>query len=303
MPKVTQLPTINSATNQTFFVVTDDVETRRLNYNSLVSSLNTSNLIGPSGPQGPFGPQGPTGPTGLSGRSGYSGFGSSGISGLSGYSGTSGFSGSGISGFSGRSGFSGFSGRSGYSGTSGFSGRSGFSGFSGRSGFSGSGISGFSGQSGLPGIAAFSGYSGVSGISGYSGAPGGGIGLTSRISVSTTTVSVANGNTTTTLINAFKTYALQKVQTNTASWVIIYSDAVSMAADAGRTIGIDPLPGVGVIAEVVTTSGNLTQLITPSVIGFNNDPVVNTSTYLRITNNSGFTQEINIALTVVQLES
>ena len=96
---------------------------------------------------------------------------------------------------------------------------------------------------------------------------------------------------------------LQKVTTNAAAWVVIYSDAASQAADINRSIGVDPVPGSGVIAEVITTSGNLTQLITPGVLGFNNDNPVTTSTYLRVTNNSGVSQAINVTLTLLKLES
>lgn len=293
MPQINQLPVINSATNLTYFIVTDNQITRRLSYGNLVDSLVESDLKGPTGPMGPYGPEGPTGPTGPVGPVGLSGFsGVSGFSGRSGFSGVSGFSGSGISGTSGFSGFSGL-GLSGFSGTSG---TSGFSGLSGTSGFSG--LSGFSGFSGQNGAVAFS---GISGTSGFSGAPG--VGSGSRTTVSTSTVVLANGSTSTTFLNGFKTYALQKVSTNAAAWVVIYSDAASQTADISRSIGVDPAPGSGVIAEVITTAGNLTQLITPAVVGFNNDSPVTTSTYLKITNNSGISQSINVTLTVRQLES
>jgi hypothetical protein len=226
----------------------------------------------------------------------------SGFSGLNGeaaFSGFSGFSGSGISGFSG-------SGISGYSGTSGYSGAPSIatSGFSGVSGYSGSGISGYSGI----GVSGYSGFSGaaISGFSGYSGAPGEsstGPGLSSRITVSTNTSVIASGSTATTFVEGFKTYVLQRVATSAPAWVVIYADAASQILDSNRSIGIDPVPGSGVIAEVITTSGNLLQLITPAVIGFNNDNPVTTSTYIRVTNNSGVSQSISIALTLLQLES
>ena len=213
---------------------------------------------------------------------------------------------SGFSGLNGESGFSGLNGESGYSGLSGYSSASGISGFSGYSGYSGSGISGYSGYSGV-GFSGRSGYSGaaVSGFSGFSGAPGtgSGPGLTTRKTFTTSTSIIDPGTFNTAEVSGFKTYVLQKVQTNASAWVVIYSDETSRNIDLTRPIGLDPVPGSGVIAEVITTAGNLTQLITPGVIGFNNDNPVTTSTYLKVTNNSGVSQTITVILTLLQLES
>ena len=127
--------------------------------------------------------------------------------------------------------------------------------------------------------------------------------MSSRRTASTSTAVIANGSTATTFIQGFKSYVLQKVQTNAAAWVVIYSDSASQSADSNRSVGTDPVPGAGVIAEVITTAGSLVQVITPAVVGFNNDNPVTTSTYLRVTNNSGISQAVSVTLTLLQLES
>jgi hypothetical protein len=94
---------------------------------------------------------------------------------------------------------------------------------------------------------------------------------------------------------------LYKIQTSAAAWVRIYTDSASRDADASRLEGSDPVPGSGVIAEVITTSAQ-TILISPGALGFNNETVPNTNIQLRITNKSGTTRTISVTLTAVQLE-
>jgi hypothetical protein len=101
----------------------------------------------------------------------------------------------------------------------------------------------------------------------------------------------------------FKTYMLGKVATTYPAWVRIYSDGTTRTTDSSRTEGNDPTPGSGVIAEVITTSGSLTQLITPGVIGFNNDTVTTSTVYMRVTNKDAVSRSINVTLTLLQLEA
>lgn len=135
------------------------------------------------------------------------------------------------------------------------------------------------------------------------GGGGGGVGLGTRTLVTGTTISLTVGTTSTVNITGFKTYLLSKVQTSHAAWVRIYTDSTSRTNDLSRGEGNDPIPGSGVIAEVITTSGNLTQLITPGVIGFNNDTVPTDTVYLAITNKHTGTTAISVTLSVLQLES
>lgn len=133
---------------------------------------------------------------------------------------------------------------------------------------------------------------------------GGGVGLGSRI-ISTSSSAVLASNTTATFTaTGFKSYLLQKIRTNVPAWVRIYSDNTNATSDvSNRHEGYDPLPGAGVIAEVITTAGNLTQLITPGVIGFNDDAVPADVVYLAATNRSGTASTVTVTLTLLQLES
>jgi hypothetical protein len=126
-------------------------------------------------------------------------------------------------------------------------------------------------------------------------------GLPVRTTFSISTPSIANNTTANVAVNTYKTYVLSKVLTNAAAWVRIYTDGTSRTNDAGRSVGNDPLAGSGVVAEILNTTGT-TQLITPGVIGFNNDATVNNNTYLAVTNLSGSTQVITVTMTMLQFE-
>jgi hypothetical protein len=133
-------------------------------------------------------------------------------------------------------------------------------------------------------------------------AGGGGGGLVSRAAVSAASSSLANNAVGPINITGYKAYALLKVQTSAAAWVRIYTSEAARQADASRTEGTDPLPGSGVIAEVITT-GAQTVLISPGTIGFNDETVVTTNIPVRVTNKSGSTQAITVTLTAIQLEA
>lgn len=114
------------------------------------------------------------------------------------------------------------------------------------------------------------------------------------------TVNIANEAVSNTSFTTPKTYALLKVSTSHAAWVTLYSDTGSRTADASRGINVDPLPGSGVLSEVITT-GNQVQLITPGTICFNSAGTG--TTYAKIVNKSGSTANITVTLTYVVLES
>ena len=113
------------------------------------------------------------------------------------------------------------------------------------------------------------------------------------------TVNIANEAVSNTSFTTPKTYALLKVSTSHAAWVTLYSDTGSRTADASRGINVDPLPGSGVLSEVITT-GNQVQLITPGTICFNSAGTG--TTYAKIVNKSGSTANITVTLTYVVLE-
>ena len=130
------------------------------------------------------------------------------------------------------------------------------------------------------------------------------IGLSSRTTVqATTAISLAAAATGNYQVAGAKSYLLSKLVTSFPAWVRLYSDATSRSADASRTEGNDPLPGSGVIAEIITTSSALTQLITPGVLGFNNDTTSTSTIYLAVTNKDSVSRIITIDLTILQLEN
>ena len=124
-------------------------------------------------------------------------------------------------------------------------------------------------------------------------------GLAARATVSSTS-SLANDAVANVSITTPKTYVLLKVETSHAAWVTLYTDTSSRTADASRQISVDPIPGSGVLSEVITT-GAQTQLITPGAICFNS--VGTGTTYAKIVNKSGSTTNVQVTLTYVALEA
>ena len=92
------------------------------------------------------------------------------------------------------------------------------------------------------------------------------------------------------------------VALSAAGWIRLYTDSASRTNDASRSVGEDPAPGSGVIAEVVTTASSLTQKISPFVPGGNMDATPSTNIYVAIQNLSSSTQTITATLTILKLE-
>ncbi len=112
--------------------------------------------------------------------------------------------------------------------------------------------------------------------------------------------SIANGAAGNLSITTTKTYVLYSIQTSHAAWVTIYDSTTSRTNDASRSELTDPLPGSGVLAEVITT-GATTQIITPGTICYNT--AANDQTYMKVVNKSGATNTITVTLTYLQLEA
>ena len=131
---------------------------------------------------------------------------------------------------------------------------------------------------------------------------GGGSGLQARTSANAATASIADGASANIQITAAKTYALQKIQTSAAAWVTLYVSDAARTADASRNETTDPLPGAGVIAEVITSDVAI-QNITPGTLGWNDEATPTTDAYLKVVNKSGSTQAITVTLHFVALEA
>lgn len=99
-------------------------------------------------------------------------------------------------------------------------------------------------------------------------------------------------------LNLAKTFALLSIASNSAAWVVLYTDTASRTADASRNRNTSPAPGSGVLAEVIFTASG-TQLLTPGVIGFTPS---GTTCYAKVVND-GSTGNVQIDFTYVQLEA
>lgn len=114
------------------------------------------------------------------------------------------------------------------------------------------------------------------------------------------TASLADDVTAELNITGYKAYSLFKITTSAEAWVRVYVDDASRDADATRSEGEDPTPGSGVISEV-RTSGAESILISPGIMGFNNDNPRTDTIYLSVTNRSGSSTAITVTLTALQI--
>ena len=114
------------------------------------------------------------------------------------------------------------------------------------------------------------------------------------------TQTIANGAVANINITTPKTYALMKIETTHAAWVTLYTSTNARTNDSSRVETTDPVPGSGVLAEVIT-AGNTTQLITPATVCFNDSGIG--TTYAKVVNKSGSTANVGITLTYLQLEA
>ena len=127
-------------------------------------------------------------------------------------------------------------------------------------------------------------------------------GLTSRTTASATANNLADLTAANINITAAKTCALLKIQTSHACWVTLYTDSTSRTNDASRNETTDPLPGSGVLAEIITPGSGILR-IAPGVIAWNDDATPGTTIYAKVYNKSGDTADITVTLHYVQLEA
>ncbi len=108
--------------------------------------------------------------------------------------------------------------------------------------------------------------------------------------------------------NAFKSYALMRVGLTTDAWIRIYTDDISRESDMFRSIGEDPGPNSGVVAEFRSSGVTTGGIISPFVVGGNMDQVayggtVGSNMYVTFKNLSTHKQSISGYLTILQLEA
>ena len=131
---------------------------------------------------------------------------------------------------------------------------------------------------------------------------GSGTNLQARTTAQASTGNILDGASSNIQITAVKTYALLKIQTSHAAWVTLYTNIPSRSADASRNETTDPLPGTGIIAEVITSDGAV-QDITPGTIGWNDDTTPSTNLYAKVVNKSGSSANITVTVHFVQIEA
>lgn len=134
-------------------------------------------------------------------------------------------------------------------------------------------------------------------------AAGAGSSLQARTTAQGTTANIAVDSSADITVACAKTYVLHKIETNHPAWVTVYTDTTARGNDSTRNYTNDPLPGSGVVAEVITTENNPTQILTPGVIGFNNDGTTSTNVYLKVVNKGTSAAAITVTLHYLQLEA
>ena len=138
-------------------------------------------------------------------------------------------------------------------------------------------------------------------------ASGSGGSLDTRGTTSAATGSIAQtASDTITIPTRGKSFSLLKVAISAPAWVILYVDSASRSSDSSRSEGTDPAPGSGVLTEVsTTTAGASTFLMSPAVLGWNNDGTPAAQVYAKVTNkrSSSGSNAITVTLTTVSLEA
>ena len=136
---------------------------------------------------------------------------------------------------------------------------------------------------------------------------GGGGSLSSRTTTSASTGSIAQASSANiTIPTAGKSFSLLKVAISAPAYVVLYVDSASRSSDSSRSEGTDPVPGSGVLTEVsTTTSGASTFLMTPAVLGWNNDGTPASQIYAKVVNKraTSGSNAITVTLTSVALEA
>jgi hypothetical protein len=106
--------------------------------------------------------------------------------------------------------------------------------------------------------------------------------------------------------DAAKTIALGKggiaikISTDYPAWVRVYSSTDAQTADATRLITVDPTSGSGVLLEVLTATGALEIILSPTAVLFSEDGTVNLP--LTVTNKDTVSRTITVIITTVPIE-
>ncbi|MCI4437880.1 MAG: hypothetical protein JHC33_13820, partial [Ignisphaera sp.] len=141
------------------------------------------------------------------------------------------------------------------------------------------------------------GTTGITGITGTTGTTG----VYARTSNHFTTSSVPANSTTTQSISLAKTAELLTLTTDYPAWIRIYGNSVSMVADSGRLITVDPVSNSGIYLDILTTAG--TYYLSPIVMFTNLDISLSNTAYISVTNKDITSRAITVTLNYLPLET
>ena len=144
-------------------------------------------------------------------------------------------------------------------------------------------------------------YTAAQGWHNAASSSGSGSGVPSIQDVTGTAVGVPAGQARELNITGYNAYALFKIEVSHDAWIRLYCDDTSRDNDINRSEGNDPSPGSGLLAEVRTTTTGQVVILTPSVLGFNNDSPRTNTIYASVTNRTGSAQNIQVKLTLVEI--
>lgn len=135
---------------------------------------------------------------------------------------------------------------------------------------------------------------------GGGGSGGGWMGNRSDDTVTTTTLAQAGGtDDTVVFLEMGQSGQFVSITVDQPAWVRLYASATDRTNDALRQLNTDPLPGSGVLLEVLTSQENETVPITPGAVYYNNDPLPASKIYARVSNYSTAEQPITVTVTCI----
>lgn len=103
------------------------------------------------------------------------------------------------------------------------------------------------------------------------------------------------------VVDGYKGYALYSIYVDSAAWITLYTSNTALANDFTRASTTDPIPGNGVVAELISTEPGI-QYFTPAAIGFNTENPITTSIPMKVVNTSNVNTAITVTLTLLQTE-
>lgn len=165
------------------------------------------------------------------------------------------------------------------------------------------GATGAQGATGATGVAGATGTAGPTGATGVAGATGpqgatGAAGVSAGSTATYTTASLADDAIEKGTVSLGKNYLLTNVATDVPARVRVYLDNTTRDADESRAAGVLPTGDHGVMLDLVTTVGDLSWSLSPSVASH-----CATTAGISVTNLSGSAGAVTVTFTELVLEA